>query len=62
MRIIFEQFLLNLIDKTQWRFRAKRKEHFCGVFLNTANDRNTAKDDKGPQIDVLNTAKCDKRP
>ena len=30
---------------------------FQWVLLNTAKDWNTAKDDKGPQIDVLNTAK-----
>ena len=33
-----------------------------GVLLNTAKDRNIAKNDKGPQIDVLNTAKYDKGP
>ena len=32
------------------------------ILLNTTKDCNTAKDDKGPQIDVLNTAKNDKGP
>ena len=32
------------------------------VLLDTTKDWNTAKDDEGPQIDILNTAKNDKGP